>query len=374
MPVGRELLEVLCCPVSRSPLRSMTPDEVAEFNTSVTEGRARYASGAPVTEILERGLVTVDEASMYAILEGVPALMPELRMVRGEGAPANAANPAGPRQEPWADYWENVSRHWDDLRPPRRPAPQDVALFERFAAGGFAGARSARPRALLLGVTPEIATMRWPAGTQLLALDGSAAMIRHVWPRRAVPGAAVVQGSWSAMPIRDATCDIVVGDSSIAHQAYPDTFFAVVGEVGRVLKDGGVLATRAFTRPEEREPVEAIFDDLRNGRIGTLDYCRWRLAAALHGDSATGTRMGDIWDVWEANVPDPGGLMRSLGWPQEAARVMENLRGWEAVLIFPTLAELRAGLVEDLEEMACEFPDYEDGDRYPILLLRRKPR
>ena len=375
MPVGRELLEVLCCPVSRSSLRAMTPDEVEEFNTTITEGRARFANGAPLTETLECGLVTVDEASVYAIREGVPALMPELRMVcDGGAAPVMRANPAGTREEPWADYWENVSRHWDDLRPPRRPAPQDIALFERLVAEGFARAHSARPRALLLGVTPEIATMHWPAGTQLLALDGSAAMIRHVWPRRALPDAAAVRGSWSAMPIRDAACDIVVGDSSVAHQPYPDTFFAVVGEVGRVLKDGGVLVTRAFTRPEEREPVEAIFDDLRNGRIGTLDFCRWRLAAALHGDRATGTRMGDIWDVWEANVPDPRGLMRSLGWPEEAARAMENLRGGEAVLIFPTLSELRDGLVQDLDEMECEFPDYEDGDRYPILMLRRKPR
>ena len=375
MPVARELLEVLCCPVSRSSLRAMTPDEVEEFNTAITEGRARFADGAPLTEPLECGLVTVDEASVYAIREGVPALMPELRMVcDGGAAPAMRANPAGTRKEPWADYWENVSRHWDDLRPPRRPAPQDIALFERLVAEGFTRAHPARPRALLLGVTPEIATMHWPAGTQLLALDGSAAMIRHVWPRRALPDAAAVRGSWSAMPIRDAACDIVVGDSSVAHQPYPDTFFAVVGEVGRVLKDGGILATRAFTRPEEREPVEAIFDDLRNGRIGTLDFCRWRLAAALHGDRATGTRMGDIWDVWEANVPDPRGLMRSLGWPEEAARAMENLRGGEAVLIFPTLSELRDGLVQDFDEMECEFPDYEDGDRYPILMLRRKPR
>ena len=375
MLVEHDLLETLCCPVSKWPLRVMTPQEVQEVNTAIVGDRTSYADGVRVTEPMEGALATIDEASVYAIREGVPALLPELRIVRGgNAAPVTGAIPGTPREGPAADYWAELSRHWDDRQPPRRPGPQDTALLERVVGEALASARPARPRALQLGVTPEIATMRWPSGTHLLALDLSVPMIRNVWPAQRVHDAAVVRGDWLAMPVRDATYDIVVGDASISIQRYPDAFFSLVREVRRVLKDNGVLATRVFSRPEEREPLDKIFADLRAGGIGNLDFLRWRLVAALHRDRAAGTRMGDIWDAWEANVPDPHGLMESLGWPLEAPRAMEHLRGGEAVAIFPTLRELRDDLRQDFEEAACDCPDCEDGDRYPTMVFRPRPR
>ncbi len=366
-----EFVDMLCCPVGRSALRVMTESELAELNAAAARSRARYAGGAAVAEPLQAGLVTADGASFYRVQDGVPVLLPQERIVASDAAPAAVAGT--PPDDPWSGYWENVAAHWDDLRPPRRPAPEDTALLERMVGEALAGAERPAPRALLLGVTPEVATMSWPAGTRLLALDTSVAMIRHVWRAPRVPAAAVVRGDWAAMPVRDGVCDVVVGDASVAAQPYPDSFFAVAGEVRRVLRAGGVLATRAFTRPERREPVAAIFADLRAGRVGTLDAVRWRLGAALHGDRAAGVTMGEIWEAWAANVPDPHGLMRSLGWPPDAVRVMENLRGGKAVLTFPTLTELRESLAGTFEEIACESPAYEDGDRYPTLVLRSRP-
>jgi len=292
----------------------------------------------------------------------------------GAPAPPSPADGTSLSEGAWASYWEAIASRWDDLRPPRRPAPEDVTLLQELVGRHLPSSPGTAPLALLLGVTPEIATMRWPTGTRLVALDASSAMISHVWPARRLPDAAVIRGDWRTVPLRDGVCDIVLGDASIAAQPYPDTFRAVTGEARRVLRDGGLLAARAFTRPEETESLGAIFADLRAGRIATIDFLRWRLAAALHGDRATGTRMCDIWDAWEANVPDPAELMVSLGWPPETADVMSNLRGGQAVLVFPTLPELRASLAPDFEEVACEFPGYRDGDRYPTLLLRATTR
>ena len=375
MRIAPGILETLCCPVTRKALEPMTGPELGRLNAAVAQGRARYAGDLPVTEALEDGLATADGSAYYRIESAVPVLLPDQRiMAGGDTGSADATRPMPPQADPWAIYWEKAAPHWNDLRPPRRPAPEDIALLERVARETPTGSGCVAPHALMLGVTPELATMRWPAGTQLLALDSSAAMIRHVWPAREAPDATVIRANWKAMPIRDGVLDIVVCDGGLAAQPYPASFDAVVGEVRRVLRDGGLLATRVFTRPDNREPIKAIFADLRAGRIGAVDHVRWRLVAALHGDRATGIRMGEIWDVWSANVPDPPALMESLGWPRDAGRVMENLRGGEAVLIFPTLRELRQDLSEAFEEIACEFPAYEDGERYPTLVLRPRPR
>lgn len=110
MLVEHDLLETLCCPVSKWPLRVMTPQEVQEVNTAIVGDRTSYADGARVTEPMEGALATIDEASVYAIREGVPALLPELRIVRGgNAAPVTGAIPGTPREGPAADYWAELS-------------------------------------------------------------------------------------------------------------------------------------------------------------------------------------------------------------------------------------------------------------------------
>ena len=37
------------------------------------------------------------------------------------------------------------------------------------------------------------------------------------------------------------------------------------------------------------------------------------------------------------------------------------------------ITKLRESLSPDFEEIACGFPGYEDGDRYPTLVFRLKP-
>ena len=374
MRIDETGLNARCCPVGRSALRRMAGPDLDRLNEDIALGRARHASGQPVTEALTHGLVTSDGASFYRIDAGVPVLLPALRITLGEARSPAPVDEDAFNEGPWASYWEALSTRWDDLRPPRRPAPEDIAALQAVVDDTLAKRRGAGLVALILGVTREIATMRWPAGTRLFAIDSSAAMIRNVWPAREVPHGIVVRGDWRTMPFRDGVFDVVFGDASISAQPYPGNFREVTGEVRRVLRDGGVVATRAYTLPEEREPLETIFSDLRAGRIRTLDLLRWRLAAALHGDRATGAKMGASWDAWEANVPDPRGLLASLGLPPERAQVMENLRGGQATLVFPTLAELRESLVSGFDEIACEFPGYPDGHRYPTLVLRSRAR
>ena len=68
--------------------------------------------------------------------------------------------------QPTTDSLALQARHWNLLGPPLRPSRDDVAILE-----GVVQSLHTAPRVLLLGVTPELATLAWPAGTELVAVD-----------------------------------------------------------------------------------------------------------------------------------------------------------------------------------------------------------
>ncbi len=369
MHLDPEILATLRCPVEGTPLRFASRRDLERLNRELAEETLVRADGARVPVPLQDALAAVGGSSAYPVVDGVPTLLPGARLVHAGSSAALGPAAAGCAEDPWAGRWEDLARRWDELRPPVRPARADTAILERVAAERC-GAGGGRPRrALLLGVTPETATMRWPEGCRLLAIDSSEAMVRHVWPARDVPHGAAALADWLAMPLRDGSYDLVVGDGSLSLPRYPGGCAATVREIRRVLSDRGVLAMRMFTRPDANESVEAIFADLAAGRIGTLDAAKWRLVMALHADTATGARMGDVWEAWTAHVPDPAALMRSLGWPEDAPRIFEGLQGLDARATFPTLAEVRALLADGFREVGCLRPGYADGDQYPTMVF-----
>ncbi len=368
MPIQETLLGSLCCPVARTPLRWLARAELDALNAEFERGRARYATGAPLEEPLSSGLTTSDGGSVYRIRGGVPHLMATQRIVRSGAAAAAAPAPGG--SAPLADVWLELSRRWNRVKPPLRPAPEDVEVFERVAHEALAPGRHGGGVALLLGATPEIATMSRPAGAPLLALDSSPAMVENVWPRDAAAGAAIVLADWKAMPVRSGACGLVIGDGILTSQRFPHDFRALAAELRRVVRDRGTLVLRLFARPETPDPLGAVFDDLRNARITNFDIFHWRLAMAMHRDLASGTRLADVWEAWHRCVPDPPALMAELGWAPDAARILETYRGLETTISFPTVTEVREILADGFEMTACHVPAYETGDRYPTVVLR----
>ncbi len=216
--------------------------------------------------------------------------------------------------------------------------------------------------------------MRWPAGTRLLALDFSTAMIRNVWRAPEKIRAMVARANWTAMPVRDGTCDVVAGDGNLTSLAYPNEYDRFASEIRRVLKDTGTLALRLFARPESPESLETIFADLYAGRIRSLSLVPWRIAMALHGDLAAGVRTAGVWEAWCEHVPHPEDLMRALGWPPQALGSLEWTRGAEYCMRFPTVGEVEALLAPELSLAACRVPDYECGGMYPTVAFTRRSR
>jgi hypothetical protein len=268
------------------------------------------------------------------------------------------------------NHWNQHALQWSLIGPPLRPAPDDIRVLEQTVADWHARTKTAAPRALLCGVTPEVARMCWPDGTWLTAIDRSRPMIAGVWPAAAAPGAAVC-GDWFALPLADASQHLLVGDGCYSLLTGRAQYAAYTAELRRVAHAGGLLAMRYFLRPERAETVGGVIDDLWRRRIGNFHIFKWRLAMALHGSLEQGVRLRDIWDAWHAAVPAPAELAARLGWSPAVVNTIHNYRGVETCYSFPTLAEA-CELAGDFRIVATHMPPYELGERCPTLIMQPK--
>jgi len=267
-------------------------------------------------------------------------------------------------------YWETRARDWR-VSPPLTPAPEDIAWYEA-TISGCAHALAARPlRAILLGVTPGIATMRWPAGTSLLSVDRAQGMVAHVWPRAGFPDETeVVRADWRQLPLASGSVDLVVGDGCYAAMGSLASARQLNGEVRRVLKHGGWYCTRAFCRRDPGPTTDALFEELEGGGVDNLDLFRWRLAMAVHGDSADGVTLGKVWRTWQEHVRDVEADVRR--WSADQRLNMARWENVEARFSFPSLSELRALAEPGFDLVSCELPGYASAEHFPRLLMRAR--
>ena len=77
MPVDSKLLEILCCPVSKTPLNVLGREKLDKLNSSIKSGEALYVNGEKVTETLQEGLITEDGKVIYPVQDDIPVLLEE---------------------------------------------------------------------------------------------------------------------------------------------------------------------------------------------------------------------------------------------------------------------------------------------------------
>lgn len=78
MPVSVELLRILCCPVTKVPVRELTESQLAALNEAIAGGTVKHVDGTSVEGPLAEGLVTSDGATVYGVEEGIPVMLPGL--------------------------------------------------------------------------------------------------------------------------------------------------------------------------------------------------------------------------------------------------------------------------------------------------------
>ena len=77
MPVEAELLEILCCPVSKTPVTPLGRDKLDSLNAEITAGRVLYVDGTPVGKTLHEALITEDGKVIYPVVDGIPVMLAE---------------------------------------------------------------------------------------------------------------------------------------------------------------------------------------------------------------------------------------------------------------------------------------------------------
>jgi uncharacterized protein YbaR (Trm112 family) len=77
MPVDGKLLEILCCPVSKTPLTLLAQKKLDQLNKAITDREALYVGGEKVTDRLQEGLITEDGKVIYPVQDDIPVLLEE---------------------------------------------------------------------------------------------------------------------------------------------------------------------------------------------------------------------------------------------------------------------------------------------------------
>src|SRR5215211_3787901 len=97
-------------------------------------------------------------------------------------------------------YWDGFAQAFANLGSPLRPVEPDIEFLQTTIAAWAQTNQVDRLRGTILGVTPELARMQWPDGSQVLAVDKSMPMAKTSWPGNLPDRRAVVCGNWLALP------------------------------------------------------------------------------------------------------------------------------------------------------------------------------
>src|SRR5947209_65461 len=152
-----------------------------------------------------------------------------------------------------AQYWNSLANVWAHLGSPLRPSAEDQRGYSSLIFPWME--KFARARIIILGVTPELYELPWPAEHDLIALDHSREMIETVWPG---PRESAHEGDWLAMRLPNESRDLALCDGGPILLKFPEQHRLLVQELHRLLAPRGRVVLRLFAAPEKRESVDEV--------------------------------------------------------------------------------------------------------------------
>jgi len=222
-------------------------------------------------------------------------------------------------------HWPHVARIWDQVTPPLRPSPADLRLYQA-AIDSWTG--SVPVRVLLLGVTPEIYRLEWPADTVWTAVDRSRDMIEHVWP--GAPEEARSE-DWCSMTFPQDSFDIAVCDGGLALLRHPDEQGKLAQRLAEILASGGRCILRLFSAAGTSESIDDVMAALTRHEVPDLSSLKLRLWAAMQKSVTQGVRPHDVWSIVNRYANgDLGALADDHGWPLDNVLALEQHRDSDA--------------------------------------------
>jgi uncharacterized protein YbaR (Trm112 family) len=73
--ISKELLDILVCPENHTRLELAADELVAKLNQAIAAGQVKNRGGEAVTEPVDAGLIREDGTLLYAIRDGIPAML-----------------------------------------------------------------------------------------------------------------------------------------------------------------------------------------------------------------------------------------------------------------------------------------------------------
>jgi uncharacterized protein YbaR (Trm112 family) len=73
--MDKRLLDILCDPVTRTPVRLLRRDEMDALNRAIEAGTLDTVTGRKVTSPLTAGLITTDRKVVYRIEDDIPVML-----------------------------------------------------------------------------------------------------------------------------------------------------------------------------------------------------------------------------------------------------------------------------------------------------------
>jgi len=77
MSIDGKLLEILCCPISKTPLIRLSASRLEKLNRAIKAGEVQYVNDDPVTQTFREALITEDSRVIYPVIENIPILLHE---------------------------------------------------------------------------------------------------------------------------------------------------------------------------------------------------------------------------------------------------------------------------------------------------------
>lgn len=269
------------------------------------------------------------------------------------------------------EHWADIAKVWRELLgSPLRPHAEDIALFTK-AINLWANRYARPPRALILGVTPEIYHLPWPRESTLLAVDHTQGMIDALWPGTPQQ---VICANWTDLPLKDNSYDIVLSDGGLSSLSYALIQQKLIPNLHRVLAGDGICVFRLYVPPEEQESPKDVFKDLFSAKIPDLNVFKLRLWMALQKDTAQGIELARVWEVLHQAVPDFSRLAEQLGWPLDHVLYLNTYRNRKQRFYFFSLNEIRHLFCHDPGGFSCKdisAPNYTFGENCPTVILHR---
>lgn len=257
---------------------------------------------------------------------------------------------------------------WAQLGSPLRPCAEDQIGYSKFIDHWIQ--QYQRPRILILGVTPELYHLGWPAKCDLMAIDRAREMIEQVWPGGKDQ---VVEADWLEMPLPQRSRDLALCDGGMILVEHPKGHRKLKEQLRHLLDTDGRCIFRLFVPPRDREKVETVLNSLIAGRIPNLNVLKLRIGMALQDSAEEGVSVQEIRRTVLGLEPNLERLAEHLGWSLDHLRVIDTYRDSPARYYFASERQ-----IADLFCAENEFSivgrwngSYPLAERCPIIAFRR---